>query len=88
VLGASVSNIVSILSIDFIKLVVIASVISLPIAYYFMNQWLQGYTYRINPGWLLFALPVLMVVLIATVTIFFQVFKAAVAKPVDTLKYE
>jgi putative ABC transport system permease protein len=88
VLGASVSNIISILSIDFIKLVVIASLISLPIAYYFMNEWLQGYSYRINLGWLLFVLPVVIVILIAAVTIFFQVLKAALAKPADTLKYE
>jgi putative ABC transport system permease protein len=88
VLGASVSNIVSILSFGFIKLVLIASLISLPIAYYFMNEWLQGYAYRINLGWLLFALPVIIVVLIAAVTIFFQVLKAALTKPAETLKYE
>jgi putative ABC transport system permease protein len=88
VLGATVGNLVSILSIDFIKLVVIASLLSLPIAYYSVSRWLENYTYRIELSWFLFALPAIVVIGIATVTIFLQVFKAAVAKPVDTLKYE
>jgi putative ABC transport system permease protein len=88
VLGATVTNLVSILSIDFIKLVVIAALISLPIAYISMSTWLEGYTYRIELGWTLFIVPVIIVILIATVTIFFQVLKAALAKPADTLKYE
>jgi putative ABC transport system permease protein len=88
VLGASVVNIVSILSVDFVKLVVIASILSLPIAYYSMNKWLEAYTYKINLGWVLFVLPLLMVIAIAAITIGFQVLKTALAKPVDTLKYE
>jgi putative ABC transport system permease protein len=88
VLGASVTSIVSILSVDFVRLVVIASILSLPIAYYSMNKWLESYTYRINLGWMLFVLPVFIVVLIAMITIGFQVLKTALTKPVDTLKYE
>lgn len=87
-LGATVMNIVSILSIDFVRLVVIASLLSLPIAYYSMSKWLETYTYRISLGWMLFALPVIMVIVIAAVTIGFQVLKTALTKPVDTLKYE
>jgi putative ABC transport system permease protein len=87
-LGASVMNIVSILSIDFVRLVVIASLLSLPIAYYSMIKWLETYTYRISLGWMLFALPVIIVIVIAAVTIGFQVLKTALTKPVDTLKYE
>jgi putative ABC transport system permease protein len=88
VLGASVANIVSILSIDFIKLVIIAALLSLPVAYYSMSEWLQTYTYRIGLTWALFMIPVLVVIIIAVLTICAQVLKAALAKPVDTLKYE
>jgi putative ABC transport system permease protein len=88
VLGASVASIVSILSVDFVRLVVIASILSLPIAYYSMNKWLEAYTYRISLSWILFVLPVIIVVLIAIITIGFQVLKTALTKPVDTLKYE
>jgi putative ABC transport system permease protein len=88
VLGASVASIVSILSIDFVRLVAIASILSLPIAYYSMSKWLESYTYRISLGWMLFALPVIIVIVVAAVTIGFQVLQTALTKPVDTLKYE
>jgi putative ABC transport system permease protein len=88
VLGASVASIVSILSIDFVRLVVIASILSLPIAYYSMDKWLEAYTYRISLGWMLFVFPVIIVIAIAAATIGFQVLKTALTKPVDTLKYE
>jgi putative ABC transport system permease protein len=87
-LGASVANIISLLSIDFVRLVVVASILSLPIAYYSMNNWLKAYTYRIDLSLMLFILPVLAVVVIAALTICFQVLKTALTKPVDTLKYE
>ena len=88
VLGATVMNVVSILSIDFIKLVIFAALISIPIAYISMREWLDGYTYRIDLNWILFALPVIMVILIATITICFQVLKVAMTKPAETLKCE
>ena len=88
VLGASVANIVSILSFDFVRLVFIAALLSLPIAYTAMNYWLASYTYRIDLGWALFITPVLIVVVIAAITICFQILKTAMTKPVDTLKYE
>ena len=87
-LGASVANIISLLSVDFVKLVVIASILSLPIAYYSMNNWLKEYTYRIDLSWVLFILPVFAVIIIAAITICIQVLKTALTKPVDTLKYE
>jgi putative ABC transport system permease protein len=87
-LGASVANIVSILSVDFVRLVIIAALLSLPIAYFVMSHWLESYPYRIDLGWTLFVVPVLIVVLIAALTICFQVLKTAMTKPVDTLKYE
>jgi putative ABC transport system permease protein len=88
VLGASVSNIVSILSVDFVRLVVIAGILSMPIAYVGVNRWLESYSYRINVGWTTLLIPVLIVVAIAAATIGFQVLKTALTKPVDTLKYE
>jgi putative ABC transport system permease protein len=87
-LGASVANIVSLLSMDFVRLVVIASLLSLPVAYVIMNKWLESYSYRIDLGWALFVAPLLIVVIIAALTICFQVIKTAMTKPVDTLKYE
>jgi putative ABC transport system permease protein len=88
VLGASIVSIVSLLSVDFVKLVFIAAIISLPIAYFSMDSWLQAYTYRITPDWIQFALPVGAVLLIAGLTISFHVVRAARTNPANTLKYE
>ncbi len=88
VLGASVTHLVSILSVDFVKLVLAASILALPIAYFSMSKWLEGYTYRITPHWILFVMPVLLILIISAVTISFQVLKTATANPVDTLKNE
>ncbi|MBT1686925.1 ABC transporter permease [Dawidia soli] len=88
VLGASVVHIVSLLSADFVRLVLVAAVLSIPIAYFGMQNWLQGYAYRVTPGWVQFVVPLLLVLLIAAVTISFQVLKAAMKNPVDTLKHE
>jgi putative ABC transport system permease protein len=88
VLGATTMSIVSLLSADFIKLVLFATALSLPVAWYFMNEWLASYTYRITMGWLMFALPVVLIVVIAAITISAQVLKTAMADPARTLKYE
>jgi len=88
VLGASIMSIVSLLSIDFIRLVVIAALLSIPIAYFSMQNWLQTYAYRITPGWMQFVTPLGVVLLIAVITISFQVLKAAMKNPADTLKHE
>jgi putative ABC transport system permease protein len=88
VLGASLTNIISILSVDFIKLVVIATVLALPIAYLFIQNWLEKYAYRITPHWIQFAVPVGIVLSIAVITISFQVVKAAMTNPAETIKYE
>lgn len=88
VLGASLLSIVTLLSSDFIKLVLIATLLALPIAYFAMDNWLQGYAYKISPGVLIFILPVLMILFIAAFTMSFQVLRAAKTNPVETLKYE
>ncbi|WCO02313.1 ABC transporter permease [Psychroserpens ponticola] len=88
VLGASVTSIVKLLSADFIKLVAIALLISFPLAYYVMNNWLQDFTYRINMSWQPFVFTGLCAIGIAMITVSFQAVKAAVANPVDSLKTE
>lgn len=88
VLGASVNNVVTILSKDFLKLVGIALIIAIPAAYFAGNKWLQNYPYRITQSWWLFAGAALLVIMIALVTVSFQAIKAAVANPVKSLRTE
>jgi putative ABC transport system permease protein len=88
VLGASVTNIVNLLSVEFIKLVMIALVIAIPVGLISMNKWLQDFAYHIQIGWWIFAIAGLASVLIAFVTISFQAIKAAVANPVQSLRSE
>jgi ABC-type antimicrobial peptide transport system permease subunit len=88
VLGASVSSIASLISIDFIKLVFIGFIIASPISWYFMDQWLQDFAYRINISWEIFLTSGLLAVFIALVTISIQIIKAAVANPVKSLRTE
>jgi putative ABC transport system permease protein len=88
VLGASISNVVFILSKDFLILVVISNVIAWPVAYYFMNKWLQDFAYRINLSWWMFILAGGIALVIALATVSFQAIKAATANPVKSLRYE
>ncbi len=88
VLGASVQNVVGMLSTDFIKLVVIASVIAFPVAWFAMNKWLQDFAYPTEINWWIFAVSAGLMVLIALITISFQSIKAALINPVETLRSE
>ncbi|MEO7988423.1 MAG: ABC transporter permease [Chryseolinea sp.] len=88
VLGASLFSIVTLLSSGFIKLVLLATLLALPIAYIAAENWLEGYAYKISPGVLIFALPVILILLIASFTMSFQVLRTARTNPADTLKYE
>ena len=88
VLGASVNEIVSLLSKDFLKLVFIALLIAIPIAWFFMNKWLQNYAYRIQIGWWIFLVAGMLAVFIAFITIGSQAIKAAIANPVKSLRTE
>ena len=88
VLGASTQNIVSLLSIDFLKMVLIACVIAFPFAWWGMNKWLESFAYRINVYWWILALASFIALLIAFVTISFQSFKNAAANPVKSLRSE
>ena len=87
-LGASVTGIVVLLSKDFVRLVLVAIVLATPTAYYFMNQWLQDFAYRINIGWVVFVTAAVAAILIASVTVSFQAIKAAIANPVKSLRTE
>ena len=88
VLGASILQITTLLSKDFLKLVMIAFVIASPIAYYFMDKWLADFAYRITISWWIFALAGVSAVLIALITVSWQSVKAAVANPVKSLRSE
>jgi putative ABC transport system permease protein len=88
VLGSSVSEIMVLLSREFVKWVVIAALIAWPLAYYAMHRWLQGFAYRTDIGIALFLFSSLLALLIAMLTVSFQAFRAARANPVDSLRYE
>jgi putative ABC transport system permease protein len=88
VLGANGRNIISMLSKDFLKLVFIASLIAIPLAWWAMNKWLQGFAYRIQISWWILVIAALLAALIALATIFYQALKAALANPVDSLRSE
>jgi putative ABC transport system permease protein len=89
VLGASVSGIVGMLSMDFIKLVLISILIASPLAWWFMNKWfLQDFAYRENIQWWILAVAGAVAIIIAFVTISFQSIKAALANPVKSLRSE
>jgi len=88
VLGASVPNIVTMLSGDFVRLVLIASVLAFPVAWYVMDLWLRDFAYRINVGWWVFVVAGLVAILIAIITVSYQAIKAAIANPVTSLRAE
>jgi putative ABC transport system permease protein len=88
VLGASVTSIVALLSKDFLKLVGIAIVLSVPVAWYVMDRWLQDFAYKIELSWWVFALAGLLAVGIALATVSFQSVKAALMNPVKSLRSE
>jgi putative ABC transport system permease protein len=88
VLGASVTSLWQMLSTDFVILVVISCAIAIPIAYYFLEQWLQQYEYRTRISWWIFAFTGSGAVVIALLTVSFQSIKAAMANPVNSLKSE
>jgi len=84
VLGASVANIVKMLSIDFVKLVLIAFLIAAPIAWWFMNEWLQDFAYRIDLSWWIFAMTGVLALIVALTTLSFQAIKAALSNPIKS----
>lgn len=88
VLGASVPNLVGMLSKDFVKLVLIAAVISFPLAWYFLSGWLEKFAYRITFEWWFFVAAAVIAMAIALLTVSYQAIKAALIDPVKSLKSE
>ncbi len=88
VLGASVASIATLLSKDFIQLVIVAILIASPVSWFAMHKWLEGYDYRINISWWIFFAAGLIAIFIALLTVSFQAIKAAIANPVKSLRTE
>jgi putative ABC transport system permease protein len=88
VLGANISNLSVLLTKEFVQWVIIANIFAWPIGYYFMNKWLQSFAYRIDLNVWIFILSGLEALVIALLTISYQIIKAATANPVDSLRYE
>ncbi|TWR26056.1 FtsX-like permease family protein [Mucilaginibacter achroorhodeus] len=88
VLGASIAGLVSLLSVEFVVLVLVALVIAAPLAYWLMNLWLQNFAYRISMQWWIFMAAGFVAVLIAFATVGLQTIKAAMANPVKSLRSE
>ncbi len=88
VLGSNIADILALFSIDFLKLILIAGAISVPLAWYFMDYWLQGYTYRTQIHWWYFAIAILTVLTLTLITISYQTIKVALKSPVKSLRTE
>jgi putative ABC transport system permease protein len=88
VLGASVLQIVSLLSKDFMQLVLLAFIITTPVAWWAMHKWLQNYAYRTTINWWIFGLCGMAMILIALLTLSFQTIKSAITNPVKSLRTE
>lgn len=88
VLGSSISGIVKMLNIELIKLILIASLLGSPVAYYLINLWLDSYAFKIDLQWWMFLNPILIVIALSLITISYLTIKAASANPVKSLKYE
>ena len=88
VLGASIVNIVKLISKEFVILVLIANIIVWPLAYILLNKWLQTFAYQVQIGWSIFVLTGLAVFVISLLTVSWQILRAAMANPVDSLRYE
>ena len=88
VLGASVSNITTLLSAEFLKLVLISCCIAVPISWYFMSAWLENFEYRITMSWWVFMVATILAILIALLTVSSQAIRAATSNPVKNLRTE
>jgi len=88
VMGASVQQIVVMMSAEFVKLVLIAFVFAVPVAYYGMSKWLEGFAYKISIGWFVFVMAGLVALAIALLTISFESIKSAMSNPINSLRSE
>jgi len=88
VLGASVPNILVLLSREYMVLIILAILLGVPLTFFVMDNWLESFAYRINIGWIVFAAAALIVMLVAIFTVSFQTLKSARSNPSNTLRYE
>jgi ABC-type antimicrobial peptide transport system permease subunit len=88
VFGSNTRQIVKLVIKDFVNLILIASIIGIPVAYFYMNQWLNNFAYKISLSWYYFASAVLIAVLIALITITYKAIKGANTNPARSLRYE
>ncbi|MEE9502699.1 MAG: FtsX-like permease family protein, partial [Candidatus Aminicenantaceae bacterium] len=88
VLGASLSNIIFMLTKDFFKLIILANLIALPLFYFYLNKWLGKYPFRIGIGWWFFTAPLVLIAGITLLVISYHSLKAATSNPVEALRYE
>lgn len=88
VLGASIPNILGLLSKEFIALILVAGLVAIPLAYYGLSKWLEDYPINVGLGWWLFVVPMLGVLFIALITLSYQTIRAALANPIEALRYE
>jgi putative ABC transport system permease protein len=88
VLGASVTQLIYLLSKDFIRLVLIAFAIATPFAWYFMYQWLQDFAYRTSISWWIFGVSAMIMIVIALLTLSIQTIRSGIANPVKSLRTE
>ena len=88
VLGSTIKGLLILFSRDFVRLIIIANLIALPIVYFFVNNWLQNFTFRISIDWTMFVIPLIILLSIALLTIGIQTIKTSMINPADTLKHE
>jgi putative ABC transport system permease protein len=87
-LGATVGNVIKLLSNEFIRLIIIASLIAWPVAWFFTHHWLQNFYKRINISWLLFLLAAIIALVLALAITSYRAIRASARNPADTLRYE
>lgn len=88
VMGASVTSIIFLFSKEFIKLIVIAFLLAAPLAWYFMNGWLESFAYRIPISWTVFVIGIVSTLLITIITVSYRSAQAAITNPAETLRTE
>ncbi|MBI3482979.1 MAG: FtsX-like permease family protein, partial [Bacteroidetes bacterium] len=88
VMGASVNSIIMLFSKEFVALIIVGFIVAAPMAWYFANQWLNQFAYKISIGPMIFIIGFVATFSIAVLTVGYRSFKAATANPVDSLKYE
>ena len=88
ILGASLASVLSLLSKDFVRLILVSILFAIPVSWFVMDDWLSGFANQINLSWWIFAAPSIMILVIALGTVAFQTIRAGISNPVDSLRHE